>query len=637
MRIRQFLRRFQVEYLTQALKSTFVRFPASVIVALLACVLSILAAHDIKIFTDDGMARVLLFLSNALAFFTAVRLYAEGAGARPRRQWAIGIFGGALLFALAFVPDQYSAMHIFVTAALALSMLFAPYIGRDSTEDSVWYYNYLNGLSFAIAGVSAVILCLGLSAIIGSMDYLLYDMKLSKTIYADIWIFGSTFFGPVMFMHQLSRQFDFLKEECQPPKGIYFIANYIVVPLILIYMWVLYVYFLKIAVQWELPKGNLAYMVTGFGSLGAAARLAVFPMRESGTKLLQQFYKFFFFILIVPILLLAIGLYTRISQYGVTEERYAIGICLTWMTLLTAWNLAKPKRAHIKHVPMALATLFLLASIGPWGAISVSTHSQVARLETLLHKAGVIRDDGQIAKTAQAVPFELRKDISGTLDYMFDGKRKAISRWVDPFRAELEKKYKAEGGVKFDDNECEGRRFTHCWQEEYQMPRRIMEAWGMDYVSRWENEDSQGGEYKSFTTGYGAPYNNMEVMKVAPYSYALWMSPTLYGDVPWYVDHVLKEGGGTPRGLKVSMTNEGVVTVALDGTAKATFNIRPAVDAVVKANLQPVPDSMLDKLDLKPDSGAFPAELHITEIHGRLQQGKPFRIEGGSMLLLFTP
>ena len=631
MRIRQFLRRFQVEYLTQALKSTFSRFPASVIVASLAAIISILAAHDIKIFTDDGMARVLLFLSNTLAFFTAARLYAEGAGAGLRRQLAIGVFGGALLFALAFVPEQFSAMHIFVSAALALSMLFAPYIGRRSTEDSVWYYNYLNGLSFAIAGVSAVILCLGLCAIIGSMDYLLYDMKLSKTIYADIWIFGSAFFGPVMFMHQISRQFDFLKEECQPPKGVYFIANYIVVPLILIYMWVLYVYFLKIAVQWELPKGNLAYMVTGFGSLGAAARLAVFPMRENGTKLLQQFYKFFFFILVVPILLLAIGLYTRISEYGVTEERYAIGICLAWMTLLTAWNLGKPKQAHIKHVPMALATLLLLAAIGPWGAISVSTHSQVARLETLLHKAGVLHDDGKIAKTAETVPFALRKDISSTLDYIFDGKRKAIAQWVEPFRAEMEKKFKAEGGVKLDDNACEGRRFTHCWQEQYEMPRRVMQAWGMEYVSPYQSEESS---YLTFRAP-GSEWNYGAVNRVAPYTYVTWVMPSAY-NADWNIVQVYKEDGVQKFTLTIAMTMKGLLTISLADGRKAEFDLFPLAEGFFKEKIQDVPEAERGKLILKGDAGGLPAELHVSELHGHLDGGA-FKLDGGSMMLLFTP
>ena len=631
MGFRTFIRRFQVEYLTQALTETFRRFPGSVACCAVAAVLSIFAAHDVKLLSDDNMLRLMVFLAYGLTFFTAVRLYAESAKATVRRQAALTIFGGSLLLALAFVPDTYTAMHMFIGAALSLSMLFAPYIGRRSTEDSVWYYNYLNGVSLVVAGLSTFILCLGLCAIVGSMDYLLYDMKLSNTIYADIWIFGGTFFGPVMFMHQLSRQFDFTQEECLPPKGIYFIANYIVVPLILIYMWVLYVYFLKIAVQWELPKGNLAYMVTGFGSLGAAARLAVFPMRSTGTKLLQQFYRFFFLILIVPILLLAIGLYTRISQYGVTEQRYAIGVCLTWLTALALWNLARPLKAHIKHVPMALCTLFLLASVGPWGAVSVSTVSQTARLESLLHQAGVIHDDGQIAKTAKEVPFELRKDISGTLDYMFDGKRKAIARLIEPFRGEVEAKYK-EKGIKFDAPDCQERRLIHCWWD-YDYSHRLMEAWGMTYVSRWE---SQENSYVDFRVA-GGDWNYGNVTRVSPYSYIISIMPNAYNTDWISVSPAPKEGGGSdvPE-VHFTMTQAGVLTVSLKDQRKAVFDLLPIAEGFRKEKVTEVPEAERGKLVLKSDAGGFAVELRISDLRGHMT-GDTFKLDGGSMMVLFTP
>jgi hypothetical protein len=482
---------------------------------------------------------------------------------------------------------------------------------------------------------------MGLCAIYGSMDYLLFNMQLSKSVYGDIWIFGSTFFGPVMFMHQLSRQFDFAKEECQPPKGVYFIANYIVVPLVLIYVWVLYAYLAKIIVTMELPKGNLAYMVTGFGSLGVTARLAVFPMRENGTKLLQQFYKYFFPILVVPIILLATGLYTRLSQYGVTEDRYAIGVSLVWLTGLAAWNMARPRLAHIKHVPMALAFLFIIASVGPWGAVSVSTHSQVARLEELLHKAGVIHDDGTMAKTTQQVPFEVRRDISGILEYAMDNKRRYIEQWISPFYPEIERVWKGQmnmtGDAKFEIPKCPERGFSSCWQDR-ELPRHVMEAWGMQYVYPRAERDNTYGEYKNFNTSYGQSYGNNTIIKVAPYTYALWVSPANGSGAggAWYVDHVLQEPGKDPVKLKVSLSDSKVLTVDLGGR-KASFPLQPLADELLKANVQNIPDSMLDKMTLHPSGGGdFSAELHVAELHGYAQQDV-FKPDGGTMLLLFTP
>ncbi|MFH1157516.1 MAG: DUF4153 domain-containing protein [Pseudomonadota bacterium] len=616
MLFRKFVRRFQFEYLLDVLKETFARFPLPVVCAGAAALLCILETHHIKPLSDNNLPRALLFLFYGLVFFTASRLYAEGAKAPRGREVAMASAGGAALLAVAVLPDHITATHAFIGAALALSMLFAPYIGRRSTEDSVWFYNYANGMSLAVSGLSAFVLCVGLCAIAGSMDYLLYDMKLSGKIYGDIWIFGGLFFGPLMFLRQIPRRFDFEKGECVMLPGVRFIANYLVVPLILIYVWVLYVYFLKIAVQWELPKGNLACMVTGFGSIGVAARLAVFPMRDNGTKLLQQFYKYFYRLLIVPVFLLAMGLYTRLSQYGVTEERYAVGICLAWLFTLTVWHIAKPGRAHIKHVPMVLAVLFLAGALGPWGAVSVSTRSQQARLEGLLIKAGVAHADGAVTKTAQEVPFELRRDISGILDYMSDGKEKAVDRWVAPFRKEIGKPYNAH--IHKNGN-----------RESYDMPRRVMEVWGMKYVTRWENADNE----RISINAPGNDWNNESLQKVAPYAYMLRFSADIPTDRT--IEHAYNKNGQEKLKIKLALTPAGDMTLTLSDGRKAVFAIRPLADSLFRDKVQAVPEDALDKMILRQESNGLRAELRISAMRGRVVQGA-FRLEELTAILLFS-
>lgn len=628
MRFKQFLKRFQLEYLLRVVRDAFVRFPFSVLCAAAATALSMLSAHEFKPLSEDNLSRMLLFLCMGLVFFTALRLYAEGSKVPRVQEATMTGVGAAALLALAFAPDHFTTMHGFIMSALALSMLFAPYIGRNSTEDSVWYFNYLNGVSLAVAGLSTFILCLGLCAIIGSMDYLLYDMKLSGKIYLDIWIFGGMFFGPVMFMHQLSRQFDFEKGECALLPGIYFIANFLVVPLILIYMWVLYVYFLKMGVQWELPKGNLAYMVTGFGALGVAARLAVFPMRDTGTKLLQQFYKYFYHILVVPVLLLAIGLYTRVSQYGVTEDRYAIAICLFWLAGLTAWNIAKPKTAHLKHVPMVLACLFLLGAIGPWGAVSVSALSQTARLESLLEKAGVIGADGKIAKVTQEVPFALRKEISSVLEYMFSGKEEKIRRWTEPFRAEIEKKH---GKDSYDGFErCGSRSFTRCWAG-YSRAERMMEAWGMQYVHTWQS--GTANEYVTITVG-GQYWNDENILKISPYTHVIRLSPAA-STQDWKSDRAYREDAQDKFRVSFTMNIGGQFFMTLPDGRRASFDLQAVAETLHKEKIKNLPEEQRARAILRDSSGGIDVELRPYTLSGRLVDGK-LKLESASLLVLFS-
>ena len=622
MKFRTFLKRFQLDYLSGALKDTFARFPLSVPCCAAAAVLCLLRTHDHELLTEDAHERMLLFLWNGLVFFTAAKLFAEAHKLSAGRLAGIWLGGGLALLALVFVPAHCTALQLFVAAALALSMLFAPYIGRNATEDSFWYYNYLNGIALVIAGISTFILCLGLSAVIGSMDYLIYNMQFNNKIYADLWVSGALFFGPLAFMHQIPRQFDFEKGECAMLPGVYFIANYLIVPLVLIYAWVLYVYFAKIAFEWELPKGNLAYMVTGFGAAGVAARLAVFPMRQNGTRLLQQFYKYFYFLLVVPLLLLAVGLYTRISQYGVTEERYAIGLCLAWLSLLAAYYIVKPGRAHIKHVPMLLSVLFLAAALGPWSAVSISTHSQKARLETMLAAAGVLKDGG-IVKTNADIPFAARKEISSILEYLLEDRGDSVAAWVAPFRAQILSKYKLENY-----RPCPVRSFSPC--QDGVSAERIMEAWGVKYVSPWAEEDSL---YFSVSI---SRYDWLagSLIKVAPYTHLASVNAYLNNGA-WSEERVYEDGA---EKLKVvfSMADDGVFRVALPDGRSAAFALQPLAGALYKEEVISVSKEMEARMIMTPDSAGFPAKISISSLRGQ-RQGGSVKLDGASLLILFSP
>ncbi|TAL39986.1 MAG: DUF4153 domain-containing protein, partial [Alphaproteobacteria bacterium] len=327
-------------------------------------------------------------------------------------------------------------------------------------------------------------------------------------------------------------------------------------------------------------------------------------------------------------ILLAIGLYTRLSQYGVTEDRYAIGICLAWLAGLTAWNIAKPKFAHIKHVPMVLACLFLFGAIGPWGAISVSVSSQTARLESLLQKAGVIAADGKIAKATQEVPFELRKDISGILDYMYDGRKSAIEQWTSPFQAEMEKLRKKEGSPTYD---CETRSFTRCWSG-YNMARWTMDVWGMQYVSQYQNEAS--GEYVSINL-QGNYWNDESIQKVFPYAYVIRLTPSAYsGD--WTADRVYREDGQENFKATFRMTPAGVFSVEMADGRKASFDLQALATALHKEHITSLPEDQHARAILHDAAATLPAELRVYSFSGRVVEGK-IKLDSTSLLVLINP
>lgn len=623
---RAFFRRFQIDYLLDVLKAAFRRFPLVCLCCLAGTALGLLAAHDVKLLADDTMARLSLFLAYGTVGFLAAALFAESRKLQDKAQIALNLLLGAALAGFAALPEFFTASHTFFGAALALLLLVAPYAGRQSSEDSFWYFNYSGFVGGVIAGISTLILCGGLAAILGSVDYL-FELSVPGRYYGDIWIIGGGFFGPLLFLSYVPRQFDFAPEECRMMPGIFFIANYIVVPLVLIMTWVLYAYFAKIVLKWELPRGGLAYMVTGFGAAGTAARLAIFPMRENGTKLLQQFYKYFYHLLPVPLALLGFGLYTRLSQYGVTEERYAIAISFLWLAVTTLFALVRPRRMHLKYIPMLLAALFLLASLGPWGAVPVSTQSQLARLGGLLEKNGMLKN-GAVVKAARQPPFKDRQEMSSILDYLVVDHRIAALR---PLVAPFEKEMAAQDKNAVVDTDCT-RHFTGCYNPVLQ-PEKIMTAWGATYVNRWEQREEDHTESYDLRLEDYNVYSDM--IRVAPYAYLANVNIGVYGG-DWHAEQFYNALGDPKQKIAFSMTKAGVFTITKQDGTKLSFDIAPLARKFHDAGMATVPQARAGELVLSGETKGLAAQLQVTQLGAQLE-GDTLQFNSLGMNVLLTP
>lgn len=91
--------------------------------------------------------------------------------------------------------------------------------------------------SIFFSALATIILCAGLSLALVSINYL-FDVKFSNKLYENIWLIGVTFFGPFDVLSAVSK--DFQPKGTGYPKGIVFIFSYILAPLIICYLGILY-------------------------------------------------------------------------------------------------------------------------------------------------------------------------------------------------------------------------------------------------------------------------------------------------------------------------------------------------------------------------------------------------------------
>ena len=98
-------------------------------------------------------------------------------------------------------------------------------------------------------------------------------------------------------------------EVAEPFKILRLILNFILSPAVIIYTVILYTYFIKIAFEWDLPKGGVAWMVMGFITVALIGRVAQ-------SILSQRYYDWFYsrFTLIALFVLMLFRTRTRRYQ-----------------------------------------------------------------------------------------------------------------------------------------------------------------------------------------------------------------------------------------------------------------------------------------------------------------------------------
>jgi hypothetical protein len=210
-----------------------------------------------------------------------------------------------------------------------------------------------------------------------------------------VWSTGVTLLGPTYGLaltpSLLDEEFDLDDyRSTLLERGVSVLLTYVLIPLVFVYAAVLYAYAAKIALSWSLPKGQIATLVTLFALAGTAAYLISYPWRSRGSVLLRLFRSAWFPLTIIPVVLLIVGTWRRIHDYGVTPERYALAAIAAWLIGLLFVFLYQRRSIDIRHIVASFAMVALLTSFGPWGARTLSVNDQYARLEALLGKHGFL-------------------------------------------------------------------------------------------------------------------------------------------------------------------------------------------------------------------------------------------------------
>ena len=454
------------------------RFPLVLLSAALAATAGILIVNASD--EDAQFVRLLVTATLGLPLFLALALTGErrfAAGAAARR-WGLRGAGVAVLAVFwALWPHWPEPVQVarYVQASVAFHLLaaFLPFAGYDE-PNGFWQYNKALFLRFLVAGIYAAVLYGGLALALAALDKL-FGVDIPGEAYGRLWMVMAFVVTTWLFLGGVPDDFAALERRSDVPAGLRIFTQYVLVPIIAVYLVMLTAYLGKVLIDREWPSGWIGYLVSSVASVGILAWLLVRPLEGMAEYRWVRTYTRGFYVALLPaIVMLWLAIGKRVAQYGVTERRYfLIVLSLWWAGIAVYYTLGRSR--SIKVIPATLCLLAVLTFAGPWGAYQVSLASQRHRLDRLVARNGL--RVGTTAATGRDVSFADRKEIAAMLRYLVERHdRQGIAERF--------------GGPASIASSGETR------------VRAIMASLGVAYVSPWEREEGKESRYlhASWTT-----------------------------------------------------------------------------------------------------------------------------------------
>jgi hypothetical protein len=388
-----------IEHLWKQSVAALLRFPLSILSATIGvCVAIYLMEMEGKVDNVLPYLNVLLTAALGIPLFFCAAIVSERWGGAVAKWGGVTVSAGLLGLMYLSLPGtdvthnttipyvRYGLFNVIVH----LLVSFAPFV-RVRQLNGFWNYNKGLFIRIVTSGIYSGVLFTGLALAMGALD-VLFNVTIDPKRYPELWVIIAGVFNTWFFVAGIPKDLDALEEERTYPKELKVFAQYILLPLLLLYLLILYGYGTKIVVAWDWPKGIVAYMISAIAVLGIFTMLLLHPYgAQQGNGWIRKVASGYYWLLFPLIALLFIAIGLRLDDYGITVNRYAIVVLGIWLSVVAVY-FAVLRGENIKLIPVSLALMLALTSFGPWGMFAVGERSQVNRLEKLLTGAGILKD-----------------------------------------------------------------------------------------------------------------------------------------------------------------------------------------------------------------------------------------------------
>lgn len=355
------------------------RFPVAV---------AIMAAFTLWVIADNHFGvtssrdDVYVFAGFILAGYVSVvvKLCTEARKGMNSIAVIVGLALAVLAFCLCYFSKTLNFNFVMAigAAVLCLGNAAAWRLGRH--DRNVWNFTQKLWTGALFAAVGCVIFTLGM-VVISEAVRALFGVILDELTMETILPVGLAFLAPVYWLGTLPRfgEAEDVTELSFEARALSFLGTWMLAPLVIIYALIVLAYGTKILVQWDLPKGEIASLVSPFIGVGTLVWLMLEPkvLKESG---FVRFYRAAWHWIMLPAaVLLGVGVFARVQEYGFTPVRVFLVLVVIWAVVQSLWFTLLPKVKRDIRIPTGLAAGLL--TFGAFGAGFISSESQLRKGE----------------------------------------------------------------------------------------------------------------------------------------------------------------------------------------------------------------------------------------------------------------
>lgn len=449
--------------LLEGLGKSIVRFPLEAALCLVYYIIWVLA--DAEVITLPAGQRYYdlfnWFFPQLVLLFTLHRCAA-------RHTWGKVLYGLSWflwipLVLTASIPDGWYAG---VANLLAALLLFA---GTEPADNDSLARHILHvGRKLAVGLVIGGVLTGVVEAVLGSVS-LLFDLDLSSDWYSYSAMFILMVPTPLLCLSLIA-------EEEEPTAGSQFwtiLIDYVLSPALVLYTLILYGYIIRILVNWQLPEGGVAYMILAYLGTGLLCYLLRLQVRK---RHFDWYYQAFPYLAIAPLVLLWVGSFRRIGDYGLTEPRFYLLVLCALSTLFVLMLLWQRTRSFRWMILLFGAAAVLFTYIPGIRAHDFGIRGQQKRFEALLPQ---LLEEGRFP---EKYDYEALKDEPEQMQALTDASESWLYLQQEMGYPALKERYAAYGG-QFLFNQWEAAQKTlrteplRIWEQTTPVPLGVYTEW----------------------------------------------------------------------------------------------------------------------------------------------------------------